>query len=303
VSVQQQLGSAWVVSANYINSRGRRLPIGNQLNPAIYTPGATASTTNQRRLLSVINPAQGQYYGPITSVEPIGTSVYDAVLLSIQHRATNGLALSGNWTISRCISDIVNYEPSVAGIELTKPGDPAFDRGSCGVTDAKHVINGSAVYEIPAAGTGITRALTSNWQLSAIVAARTGVHFSATTGVDNALNGQANQRPNLVKDNPYVKSGYRWLDPSAFVAPAAGTFGNLENNSLIGPGRFNVNMGLVRAINTGGGRQIQFRAEAFNVFNRVQLSTPVSALNSPNFGLITSADDPRIVQLALKYTF
>ena len=303
VSVQQQLGTAWVVSANYINNRGRRLPVGNQLNPAIYSPGATASTTNQRRLLSVLNPAQGQYYGPITGVEPIGTSVYDAVLLSMQHRATNGLALSGNWTLSRCISDIVNYEPSVAGIELTKPGDPAFDRGSCGVTDAKHVINGSAVYQIPAAGSGVARALTSDWQVSAIVSARTGVHFSATTGVDNALNGQANQRPNLLNDNPYVKTGYRWLDPAAFQAPAAGAFGNLENNSLIGPGRFNVNMGLVRAINVVNGHQIQFRAEAFNVFNRVQLSTPVSALNSPNFGLITSADDPRIIQLALKYTF
>src|SRR4029079_7343965 len=154
--------------------------------------GATTATTNQRRLLSQLNPAQGQYYGTITGVLPIGTSEYKGLLLSAQRRSANGLFLSGNWTISNCVSDIVNYEPSVAGIELTKPGDPAFDRGSCGVTDAKHVINGSAVYEIPAAGTGITRALTSNWQLSAIVAARTGVHFSATTGVDNALNGQAN---------------------------------------------------------------------------------------------------------------
>jgi hypothetical protein len=48
---------------------------------------------------------------------------------------------------------------------------------------------------------------------------------------------------------------------------------------------------------------VQFRAEIFNVLNRVQLNNPLSALNSPNFGLITSAVDPRIVQLALKYMF
>jgi hypothetical protein len=99
-----------------------------------------------------------------------------------------------------------------------------------------------------------------------------------------------------------VKDGYRWLDAAAFRAPASGAFGNLENNSLIGPGRFNVDMGIVRSFRFGE-RAIQFRAEAFNVFNRVNLGIPVSALNSPNFGLITSAADPRIIQLALKYTF
>src|SRR5687767_13317807 len=52
-----------------------------------------------------------------------------------------------------------------------------------------------------------------------------------------------------------------------------------------------------------GAHQVEFGAEVFNVFNRVQLNVPVSALKSPNFGLITSAADPRIIQLALKYTF
>ena len=60
---------------------------------------------------------------------------------------------------------------------------------------------------------------------------------------------------------------------------------------------------VVNLADTGGERMIQFRAEAFNVFNRVNLGNPVSALNSSNFGLITSASDPRIIQLALKYAF
>jgi hypothetical protein len=292
-----------MVSANYLSSRGHRLPVGDQLNPAVYAPGATTATTNQRRLTSVLNPAQGQFYGTITAVEPIGTSEYKGLLLSAQHRSANGLFLSGNWTISECVSDIINYEPSVAGIELTRPGDPAFDRGSCGATDQKHVVNLSAVYQVPGASTGLVRALTSDWQVSTIVSARSGAHFSATTGVDNALNGQGNQRPDKVSEDVYVKQGYRWLSASAFRAPAAGGYGNLVNNSLIGPGRFNVDMGLVRSFRIGGERAVQVRAEAFNVFNRVNLNNPVSALNSPNFGLITSASDARIIQLALKYTF
>ena len=303
VSLQRQLGAAWMVSANYLESRGHRLPVGDQLNPAVYSVGATTATTNQRRLLSLLNPSQGQYYGSITAVEPIGTSKYEGLLLSAQHRSANGLFVSGNWTISNCVSDIINYEPSVAGIELVKPGDPAYDRGSCGATDQKHVVNLSAVYQVPGASTGVVRALTSDWQLSTIVSARSGSHFSATTGVDNALNGQANQRPDKISDDVYVKQGYRWLNPAAFRAPAAGGYGSLVNNSLIGPGRFNVDMGVVRSIRVGGERQVQFRAEAFNVFNRVNVNNPVSALNSPNFGLITSAADARIIQLALKYTF
>ena len=225
------------------------------------------------------------------------------MLVSAQHRSANGLFVSGNWTWSRCISDVVNYEPSVAGIELTKPGDPAFDRGPC-LNDQRHVVNVSTVYQVHGASSGIAKAITSDWQVSAIVAARTGGAFSVTTGVDNALNGQGNQRPNKIADDVYVKQGYRWLKPAAFRAPGPGEFGNLRNNSLIGPARFNVDMGLTRSFPLGGSaHQIQFRGEIFNVFNRVQLSNPVSALNNGNFGLITSAGDPRIIQLALKYTF
>jgi hypothetical protein len=303
VSVQQQLGAAWMVSANYLTSRGHRLPIGDQLNPAVYSAGATTATTNQRRQLSVENPDQGRFYGTITGVKPIGTSAYKGLMLSLQRRSLNGLFVSGNWTLSKCVSDIVNYEPSVAGIELVKPGDPAYDRGSCGSTDQRHVVNLSTVYQVPGVSDGFIGMLTSDWQVSGIVSARSGTHFAATTGVDNALNGQANQRPNEIMDDVYLKSGYRWLNPAAFQAPAAGTFGDHKNNSLVGPRRFNVDMGLTRSFRIGGERQIQFRAEAFNVLNRVNLGNPVSALNSPNFGLISLASDPRIIQLALKYTF
>jgi hypothetical protein len=164
-------------------------------------------------------------------------------------------------------------------------------------------VNLSTVYQVPGVSDGFIGMLTSDWQVSGIVSARSGTHFAATTGVDNALNGQANQRPNEIMDDVYLKSGYRWLNPAAFQAPAAGTFGDHKNNSLVGPRRFNVDMGLTRSFRIGGERQIQFRAEAFNVLNRVNLGNPVSALNSPNFGLISLASDPRIIQLALKYTF
>jgi hypothetical protein len=304
VSVQQQLGAAWAVSANLLGNNGHRLPMGDQLNPAVFIPGAsTAANTNDRRLLALENPQLGRDYGSIIAVDPTGTSEFIGLLLSVQRRSSNGLSGSGNWTWSTCVSDVVNYTPAMNGIDLVKPGDPAYDRGSCGSTDIRHIVNLSTVYQLPHLADGVVGAIANDWQLSAIIRAQTGSHFSVTTGVDNALTGQADQRPNQVLDDPYLKQGYRWLDPAAFQAPAPGSYGNHERNSLVGPGRFNVDMGLVRAIRIGGQRQIQFRAEAFNVFNLVRLNLPTSAQNASTFGLITSADDPRIIQLALKVVF
>ena len=159
------------------------------------------------------------------------------------------------------------------------------------------------MYQVPGSAGGALSALTRDWQVSAIVAARSGRHFDVTTGVDNALNGQSGQRPNKISDDVYVKDGLRWLNPAAFQAPAPGTFGNLERNSLVGPRRFNMDMGVIRSFRFGGGQQIQFRGEVFNVLNRVHYDDPVSALNSGTFGQIISAGDPRILQLALKYAF
>jgi len=304
VSVQQQLGTNWMVSANVLSSRGHRLLLSEQINPAIFSPGATTANTAARRLLTLENPAQGAFYSTIFGTKPIGTSEYDALFLSAQHRSANGLFLSGNYTLSKCISDLVAYGVSSGNVDLVKPDDPSYDRGSCGSTDQKHIANLSAVYQVPGKSTGILGMLTRDWQVSTIVAARSGVHFNVRTGVDNALSGAANQRPDQVLDDPYLKDGNRWLNPAAFRAPAPGGYGNTEVFSLAGPRWFNVDMGLTRSFRVGGERQMQFRAEVFNLLNRVHKDVPVFLLNSPDFGLITStAGDPRILQLALKYVF
>ncbi len=273
------------------------------MNPAIFGPGATTANTAARRLLTLENPAEGRFYANIYELKPIGTSEYNALFLSAQHRAVKGLFLSGNYTLSKCISDLVDYVVANGQVDLVKPGEPSYDRGSCGSTDQRHVVNLSAVYQVPGTSTGFMGMLTRDWQISTIVSARSGIHFNALTGVDNALSGAANQRPDLAGD-PYVKKGNQWLDPAAFRSPAAGAYGNLEANGLVGPNWFNVDLGLVRSFRIGGERQVQFRLEAFNVLNRVQRGLPVASLNAPNFGVITStAGDARILQLALKYVF
>ena len=149
------------------------------------------------------------------------------------------------------------------------------------------------------------QAVAGDWQLSVIGVARSGIDFAVTTGVDNALTGIGNQRPNQVLSDPYctTKSLNCWLNPSAFVAPATGTRGNMGIYNLAGPGYFDIDLGLSRMFPVTERQRVEIRAEAFNVQNRTNLANPTASLNSSTFGKILSDISPRIMQFAIKYQF
>ena len=100
-----------------------------------------------------------------------------------------------------------------------------------------------------------------------------------------------------------------FLNPASFAQPATGAFGNVGKGSLRFPGLFNWDMGLSKTFPFSERWKLQFRAEYFNVFNRVNYSSDDSTVsaagnfNASSFGRLTSADDPRIGQLALKILF
>ena len=80
--------------------------------------------------------------------------------------------------------------------------DREADRGNC-PNSPEHSVNASVVHLTPSGGTGVAAAITGGWQLSAIVSARSGSYLTVTTGVDNALSGQPNQRATQVLDDPF----------------------------------------------------------------------------------------------------
>ena len=307
ISYQRQIARDWMVSANYLGNVVRNVWTTNQMNPAVFAPGATPANTNQRRQLFLQNPATGQYYASIQELDPNGTSNYHGLLLSMQRRRADGFSLQANYTISRCITDRWNQEPGVSGSPYMIPGDREADRGKC-PNSPEHSLNASVVYLIPSAGSGVAAAITGGWQLSAIVSARSGSYFTVTTGVDNALSGQPNQRANQVLDDPFMpnRTFSQWLNPVAFQAPASGTYGTMPLDAIQGPGRWNIDMGLSRSFRTGANSQVQLRWEVFNVLNTVNPDNPVSTLSSFDFGQITAlagGTAPRIMQLAVKYPF
>src|SRR5437764_139651 len=87
----------------------------------------------------------------------------------------------------------------------------------------------------------------SDWQLSSIITARSSQFFAVTTGVDNALNGEGLQRPNLAGDPyPANQTPSNWISRAGFASPVTGTIGNLGNYNIRGPGSLRLDVGLSR---------------------------------------------------------
>ncbi len=327
VSIQKQIGSDWAVTANYVGSFLYHLQTGNELNPAVflgldgcvlngvrYPVCSTTANTQARRVLNLQNPSQGLFYDSLAGLDDGGTTRFNGLFLSTQKRASRGVSILANYTWSHCVGDFWNFTVGASGlVRGYNPAGRRAERGNC-AEDQRHVLNLSAVLQTPTLIGHRAGRIASNWQFSPILRLRSGQYFTVTTGLDNALNGVANQRPNQVLADPYMvnKSADRWLNPNAFANPALGTYGNLGRSNLVGPGSFQLDLSVTRTFPIGEGKNIQFRGEAFNVPNHVNLDIPVAALNSPAFGKIQndisgnsglSPGNQRILQLALKIVF
>ena len=106
--------------------------------------------------------------------------------------------------------------------------------------------------------------------------------------------------------NPYGDKTVRnYLNPAAFALPALGTFGNVTVGSVAGPGLWQFDTALSRTFQIRESQKVEFRAEAFNITNsmRMDINKLTTNYNSSNFGQVTGALDPRIMQFALKYFF
>jgi hypothetical protein len=131
-------------------------------------------------------------------------------------------------------------------------------------------------------------------------------YLTIGTGLDRSFDGTsaANQRPNQVLASPYGDGSFtNFLNPKAFVQPAVGTIGTMARSNVRGPGFWNLDMALSRSFQVKEKQRMEVRVEAFNVPNSVRPGAPVTSLSSNQFGQITSAADPRIMQFAVKYAF
>jgi hypothetical protein len=316
-SIQKQIGN-WLLSGNYIGNEVIHLLNNIEANPAIYLPGASCviagksyspcssvANTSQRRALYLENPSQGQYYGQIFQEDAGGTMSYNGLFLTAQHRLSKGLTVQGNYTWSHCI----NTGTSQVFLNDTYTAQRlAAQRGNCAglEVDRRHNFNLSTVYAVPTFSGKVMRMFASGWQISTIVKLLSGDYFSVSSGIDSSLQGiVGDERPNQLLANPYTasKSVSQYLNPAAFGQPTTGTYGNMGARNIEGPGFFGIDVGLTRRFKILERQALEVRGEAFNALNHTNPLDPVTTLTSTTFGQIQAANDPRILQVALKYLF
>ena len=321
VTIEQQLGAQWGVSASYLGGYSDRLWTQIQANPGVFLGTApcvlngvsypvcsTAANLNERRVLTLSreNPAAAALIGNLDVHTDIGSQTYRGLKLSARNRNVAGVSLNGNYTWSRCFGDNTTGGFPQLAQGPTDPAHPEADRGHC-ESDRTHVANLSVGYETPELGNAVLSAIASSWRVSGVILTRSGSWLTVTTGTDRALNGQRfqEQRVNQVSDEVYgAKTLDNYLNRAAFAQPALGTFGDLERNSIKGPAFWTINMALSKVVRFAASQTVEVRLEAFNLLNHFNWGNPGTNLNVASFGRVqASAGDPRIMQFGIKYGF
>jgi hypothetical protein len=162
---------------------------------------------------------------------------------------------------------------------------------------------------------GIGNALINGWNLSSISNWQTGFPYTLFAEDDNSFSAMGNDRPDITVANirntqlgsgrSHTEEHNEWFNVNDFVPNAIGTYGNIGKDSLRGPRLFTTDLALLKNGKVGESVNYEFRAEFYNAFNNVNFGTPDAGLTDGAgvFGAISSAGDPRILQMALKFKF
>jgi hypothetical protein len=156
-------------------------------------------------------------------------------------------------------------------------------------------------------------AIVGGWQLAGINTVTPGEMVTFTyspaaafqvSGITNDFSGANNYRPNVTCD-PYPTSGQsitNWFNTACVSIPTdpSQPFGNAERNSVRGPNFWQIDLAASKNVSISSRAKLQFRVEAFNLFNRVNFAPPAANRSAATFGTITAAFDPRQVQLGMK---
>ena len=340
LNLQRSFGSDVLVEIGYVGTKGTKLPRFIEGNPAIYVsgfdpatgqPNSTSGNADQRRLYSGCTLATNSppcIYSSMGLVAGIANSGYNALETSLRKRFSHGMSFLGSYTFSKSIDDASSFnmtgsaaKPVAGENDLAQnPFNLAAERG-LSLFDARHRFVFSYVWELPfwRQPRGWYQQALGGWQLNGIAAVMSGTPFTVFDSHDVSVQGGAPEitgfsanRPNLVAgQNPNAgpKSVNAWLNASAFQAitqdpnSAAQQFGTAGRNIAIGPGYADWDFSAFKNIPIREGQQLQLRAELFNFLNHPNFRLPDSDISSPTFNHIQQAQDPRLIQLALKFVF
>jgi hypothetical protein len=301
LAIQRELVRNLAITVAYAGDKGSRLEKDIPLNEATPTADPSAPLGPRRAW-----PA----FGEGSNFTNIGNSIYNALQITLEKRASSGFTFLSAFTWSKLINDM-NLSDQMA---VQNPQNLSLDRG-LGSQDVKFRSVTSLIYALPFGrgmrfGSNISRPLdlvAGGWRFGAIVQAQSGNPFTPTMEADPANTGYAyDQRPNRngsgKLSNPTIA---RWFDYTAFSVPANGTFGTSGRNILRGPGLDDWDISLLKDFHFNQRIYAEFRGEAYNVFNHPQFYNPNTDIQAgPGVsGRITSATGSRQLQVGIKIYF
>lgn len=288
-SIQRELARGWVATAAYVASKGNHMEGTHAANPGVFgVPG----NLQQRRLYPE--------FAAVGSSDSWGNMTYHSFQATLNKRLSQGFTILASYTWAKTID---TADP-MDGLNISR-------EKAVSANNIAHRFVASYIWELPrlANRNRVLRFVFGGWETNGIISLESGLPFNVVSGRDNSATGINLDRPDLAgdpvlsNDRPHGELIDRFFNTAAFVQNPAGTYGTAGRNILTGPGEAIADLGLVKNFAIREGHRVQFRAEAFNAFNRVNLDNPNGNLNTVNFGRITSAGSPRVFQLALKYNF
>jgi len=359
LSLQHALSPDLLLEVAYVGTRGHNLFRNVRINqarlaspqqPIVNAVTGQVITTNTPVNAMLRAPYQGADNAGFLQFQYTAESAYNSLQMSLTRRLTKGLQLLASYTYAKSLDNASGQ----AGLDTSHILGNQFDsRANRGVSDfdLTHRFVLSYLWDLPrpafAARSTAGRLLLSNWQVAGIITAMSGQPFdiidsnagSFYFGANSGLS-RPSWAPGATRDTATsnVPPGY-FFNPFAFVRPvvlagqlipsskgsatagAAGTdFGNVGRNVLRGPRQTNVDFSITRRFPFGECRNIEFRAEFFNLFNHVNFANPINNLNAVpatsinsagqivgdpgDFGrIIATSNNPRLIQFALKLNF
>jgi hypothetical protein len=299
LNVQQELGAGFTGQLGYVGSSSHDLYVDPNFNQPQPGPGALGP----RRPFP--------QYSSILAFLPLDRSNYNSMIVQVERRFRRGFSFLGAYTWSHSldyggqVSDSLDYGPQNPYNWTSNYASSNFD--------VRQRLSASYIYELPfGAGKpwvnqpGVGRLLLGGWQLSGVVAVQTGLPITPILSYDPTNTGTT-ARPNVVSGAALYPSNQTptdWFNNSAFVAPAAYTYGDAGRNIIRGPGLHNSDMGLQRTATIKEKYQVQFTAQAFNMFNTPQFGLPKNTVGIGTTGVITTVATPeRQFQLGLHFIF
>src|SRR6266581_829109 len=300
LSVQRAITPNTAVEAEYVGSRTVHADSATAVNIPLPGSGAIPGRRPYPQLAA------------FTTIRWDGWATFNALTLKMPRRFNSGLSFEADYTFSKSLDDASDAGTTNAEYNLPQNVySPALEAGPSSF-DHRHRLTGNAVYDLPFArnSAGWRHRLLGDWRASGILIIQSGapftVNLSSAQDVANIglINGVNVQRPNLLASpNDRPKTPERWFNTDAFALPATYTFGNSGRNIVSGPGLANLDLSLQKKWVLHENQALEFRLDAFNALNHPNFNLPGRIFGAANFGVVTSAQDARELQLALKLMF